>query len=213
MSKKARVYVHGFLIFTLAIQISASSSAATSKIRPFSDYFDKVLEIRIETAGLAVNYIWQFLVDGQARILALDAKGCQLLVFEEDGRFLRRMGREGQGPGEFSLPFAMCLDPRGLIHVADSRMRRINAFSEDGTFIGSFVFSVNHSQALMFRVDSAGNRFLAALTTPTESKKRADWLVNTMIGASTVDHFTRISQMADGFFAWTRLLRSISGTI
>lgn len=145
--------------------------------KKFDNYFLKEKEILIQTTGLDVSYFWQFLVDKKANILALDPKGCQLLVFDEKGRFLRRIGRQGQGPGEFGLPMTMCLDPAGHIHVADSHMRRINTFTDDGKFQKSFIFSAHHTQALSLRVDSAGNRFLAAVTIPTKPNSRSNWLV------------------------------------
>jgi hypothetical protein len=170
-----------FCLFPLLVSIPCLCLSGTKDRRPneknFSDYFKKEKEIIIRTTGLDVSYFWQFLVDRQAHLLALDPKGCQLLLFDDEGHFLRKIGRQGQGPGEFNLPLTMCLDPPGRIHVEDSRMRRINTFSADGSFLKSFVFSAMHTQAIALRVDSAGNYYLAAMTIPEEPKGRADWLV------------------------------------
>ena len=170
------------LVLYIFLLLASISSLAWPKdgrpdLKTFGDYFVKEKDILIRTTGLDVSYFWQFLVDGKAHLLALDPKGCQLLVFDDEGHFLKRIGRQGQGPGEYNLPLAMSLDPAGRIHVEDSRMRRVNTYSEAGTFLKSFTFSSPHTQALVLRVDSAGNRFLAALTDHAGPHGRDNWLV------------------------------------
>ena len=170
------------LVVCVSLLLASISSLAWSKdgrpdLKKFGDYFEKEKEIIIRTTGLEVSYFWQFLVDRKAHLLALDSKGCQLLAFDDDGHFLRKIGRQGQGPGEYNLPLAMGLDSEGRIHVEDSSMRRVNTYSEDGTFLKSFTFSSPHTQASVLRVDSAGNRFLSALTDHAGPHSRDNWLV------------------------------------
>jgi len=41
--------------------------------------------------------------DSNGRIYVSDVKANEVLVFDKDGRFVRKIGRTGQGPGEFNL--------------------------------------------------------------------------------------------------------------
>ena len=169
------------VVYIFLLLASISSLAWPKDGRPdlkkFGDYFVKEKEIIIRTTGLDVSSFWQFLVDRKMHLLALDPKGCQLLVFDDEGHFLRKIGRQGQGPGEFNLPLTMSLDPAGRIHVEDGRMRRINTYSEDGNFLKSFTLSADQMSGGVLRVDSAGNRFRGAFSYPAGPTGHADWLV------------------------------------
>jgi tripartite motif-containing protein 71 len=50
----------------------------------------------------------------------------------------RAIGRFGVGPGEFSGPLGVAIDPRGRILVADSGNHRIARFDSAGVFLGEF---------------------------------------------------------------------------
>lgn len=50
-------------------------------------------------------------------VYALDSQLAQVLVFAADGRFLRTLGREGDGPGEFRQPTGLMLTHDGELAV------------------------------------------------------------------------------------------------
>jgi hypothetical protein len=50
-------------------------------------------------------------------------------VYESDGRFLQRLGREGEGPGEYEYPGTMLVTRGDTIHVLDQRARRLTVLS------------------------------------------------------------------------------------
>lgn len=61
-------------------------------------------------------------------------------VYDSTGRYLRSIGREGAGPGEFERPST--LGWRGdTLWVADAPQTRISLFRPDGTFLRSIRFS------------------------------------------------------------------------
>jgi hypothetical protein len=47
-----------------------------------------------------------------------------LLVFTPDGRFDRRLGGEGEGPGEFQFISAAYISKAGQLHVVDAQLKR-----------------------------------------------------------------------------------------
>lgn len=61
-----------------------------------------------------------------------------LKVFDRQGRFLRQIGRRGQGPGEFSANTRFTLLNENKIYLIDANKRRITIFSTKGEFIKDF---------------------------------------------------------------------------
>jgi hypothetical protein len=72
-------------------------------------------------------------LDKQDNIYALDGKSCRIQEFDKKGRYLRTIGRKGQGPGEFELPFKLFLDGKNYIYVLDRRSLKI--FNDKGEFL------------------------------------------------------------------------------
>lgn len=71
-------------------------------------------------------------VDDEGRIYILDSGNQRIQVFGPDGKFLRTIGRRGQGPGEFESLNSIDIDPQGNFHVLDSAQRRIQVFTPLG---------------------------------------------------------------------------------
>jgi hypothetical protein len=73
--------------------------------------------------------------DPQGRIWVLDAHAFELRLFDQEGNFIRAVGREGGGPGEFGFNPCAFPGPNGEVWVeAGSRWQR---FDSAGVFLGS----------------------------------------------------------------------------
>lgn len=76
-------------------------------------------------------------VDDAGSIYILDSGNQRIQVFGPDGRFVRTIGRKGQGPGEFSSPNSIDIDGKGCLHVLDDRQKRIQVFATNGELLRS----------------------------------------------------------------------------
>lgn len=76
-------------------------------------------------------------VDGWGRVFVLDADLHQVQLFDSDGSFLRRFGREGEGPGELASPHGLALHPGGRVWVLDLGANRVTVFDTTGAYVGS----------------------------------------------------------------------------
>lgn len=74
-------------------------------------------------------------VDAQGRRYVLDMGNHRVQVFSADGKFLKTIGRRGQGPGEFSAPNALELDAQGNLIVCETQAARIQTISAEGKVI------------------------------------------------------------------------------
>ncbi len=79
-------------------------------------------------------------VDDQGRVYVMDWGDVHIKVYDSQGRFLRTIGRKGQGPGEFDLPVFFDLMTGGKVCILDGRQRRITILTNEGQYISSFRF-------------------------------------------------------------------------
>ena len=74
-------------------------------------------------------------------------------VFDKDGRFLRKLGNKGQGPGEYQYPGFLMISPEENILIFDVQTSQLSEYSPDGEFVGSIRVPVYFP----FFMDSARN--------------------------------------------------------
>jgi len=72
---------------------------------------------------------------GRSLIYIADSGNNRILVFDFEGKFQKIIGREGQGPGEFSRPSGLFIFEDGGLAVADHYNKRIHLFDKSGEFV------------------------------------------------------------------------------
>ena len=68
-------------------------------------------------------------------IVAVDRTSAEVRIYDRNGGHLRSMGRNGEGPGEFSNPFLMWITAGDTLWVGDYRPWRYNLFTPQGDFV------------------------------------------------------------------------------
>lgn len=84
-------------------------------------------------------------VDGAGRSYWVDVVDRDVKVFGDDMDYLRTLGREGQGPGEFAFPWVVDFAPDGTAYIYDNEANRLSLFSPDGQFLESAAIPVSPS--------------------------------------------------------------------
>ena len=79
-----------------------------------------------------------FEVDAARRIWIYDYRDRRMFLFDSAGTLVRRVGRKGQGPGEFEQGNGMVALADTGIAFLDSRNARISFFAANGDFRSSF---------------------------------------------------------------------------
>ena len=83
-----------------------------------------------------------------------DSGNGRIAVFDDDGRFLRAFGRDGQGPGEFGGRLELQAPFDVEIQVFDEDTERTQRFAFDGTFVESVaVPTEGHVESLVREPD------------------------------------------------------------
>jgi len=74
--------------------------------------------------------------DSAGNLYILDSGNNRIQKLDSEGKFIKTIGRKGQGPGEFQAAYSMDIDPEDNLFVFDVRSRRIEVLSPDGVFLG-----------------------------------------------------------------------------
>jgi 6-bladed beta-propeller len=82
--------------------------------------------------GVIFGVIRDAAVDDAGNVYLLDVQLNQVHVFDRDGKFVRDIGREGEGPGEFRRPSSLFLTPDGKIAIVQSMPGKFILLTPDG---------------------------------------------------------------------------------
>ncbi|HEY8468942.1 MAG TPA: 6-bladed beta-propeller [Longimicrobiales bacterium] len=74
----------------------------------------------------------QVAFDARDNLYVLDRGNHRVLVYDAAGRFVRELGRQGGGPGEFQAPLGFAVGRDGTVIVADAAHRNLTIFRPDG---------------------------------------------------------------------------------
>ncbi len=91
-----------------------------------------------EDDDILFGMVSQLVRDGQGNIYLLDGQLSEIHVFSPQGEHLRKIGREGEGPGEFRNAADMYLGPGGTLGVVQIFPGKIVHLATDGTPAGNF---------------------------------------------------------------------------
>jgi hypothetical protein len=82
--------------------------------------FDQVRQVVIDDAGI---------------MYALDERASDIKAFDASGKYLRTIGRRGQGPGELEFPMTLSLNRAAGELTVQQQTRGLAIFKTDGTFL------------------------------------------------------------------------------
>jgi len=77
-------------------------------------------------------------VDSRGNIYVLERGNKRVQKFDKNGNYLMTIGKEGEGPGEFTNPIELFVTNDLFIYVLDDRNMRVSKFSHSGNFLNSF---------------------------------------------------------------------------
>jgi len=106
----------------------------------------------------AFGQIRTFVVDDEGAIYVLDTKSSHVKVFDKSGKYVRTIGRKGQGPGELENPMTLSFNRTSGELAVHQASRRMSYFTTDGMFLRHL--SLKEMWALRGRVDSKGNIYI-----------------------------------------------------
>jgi hypothetical protein len=82
--------------------------------------------------------VTDFEIDAANRVWVYDFQGRRMFLFDSAGRLVRRIGRHGQGPGEFQHGNGLVALADTGVAILDSQNARVSFFASNGDFRTSF---------------------------------------------------------------------------
>lgn len=119
----------------------------------------------IDDTTLFTN-VFEFDVDRSGRFWVFDAGSNSIFLFGPDGALIKRIGREGAGPGEFQQNGGMVVRADNGIAQWDSRNSRISFLDSSGTFVTSWPLPGGFSTSNGLMTDASGTLYLLRPVTP-----------------------------------------------
>ena len=119
----------------------------------------------------ALEQVRQFIVDDAGTIYVLEPLAAQVKVFDVSGRYLRTIGRKGQGPGELEYPMTLSLNQKTGELAVQQQSRGIVFFKTDGTYLRQL--SLKGMLGGRGRLDSRGQIYLLEIIMDNENSRYA----------------------------------------
>ena len=104
------------------------------------EFVQKIGELEGEDENYLFYEPFEVVRDSEGNIFVVDGGNRRVQKFNADGQYIFTIGREGQGPGEFSdaivrNSYSINIDSESNIYVNDSGNTRIHVFSSDGKYL------------------------------------------------------------------------------
>jgi hypothetical protein len=99
-------------------------------------------------------------VDAANRVWLFDYQSNRLFIFDSTGKLVRRIGRQGQGPGEFASGSGLVTLPDTGAAIWDARNARISFFTSTGDFRTSWPVPSGFFTSNGLYIDSSGSLYL-----------------------------------------------------
>jgi len=112
-----------------------------------------------------------FVVDDEGAIYVLDTQSAHVKVFDRSGKYVRTIGRKGQGPGELEYPMTLSLNERTGELAVQLQSRGIVFFKTDGTYHRQL--SLKGMLGGRARLDSRGQIYVLEIIMDNENSRYA----------------------------------------
>lgn len=136
---------------------------AQMRCRVCSLRYDTSFVLRSDLDSVFVEYPGSAVMDRAGNLVITSPRLATPAMFDSGGRFVRRVGHRGGGPGEFERATLLSVGPKGSIYVMDAGLARVSVVDADGAVRTSGVRGVLSPTAMVVLAD--GSIILSAFST------------------------------------------------
>ena len=162
MRKITCVLIIFLIVFHVFAQVRLKQEKVVNNLRAPKDGSDQYLlkeELSIGENGGDSNYCFSKIsalyVDDYENIYLIEGNERQVRVFDKYGKFKRKFGRKGRGPGEWIYPTYVYVKD-SVIYVVDGGNIKISQYDLNGRFLTDLRVDVGAIPGAIF-IDTAGD--------------------------------------------------------
>ena len=146
---------------------------------------------------LIFGVITQITSDDQGTIYVLDAQLHEVMIFSPEGEYIRSIGREGEGPGEFRRPADMFLTPDGSVAVMQRMPGKIVKLTKDGAPAGNYPTPESDGMRMFFNGRLAGDALVLSTATMKRNDEGMDFVSSLVRIESSGEMTARYTERSD----------------
>jgi len=106
-----------------------------------SDLFSDIKYVKLETTSESLIQYINRVLDLDGNLLVADRDNQSLLLFDKDGRFIKKIAGQGKGPGEYLRMYDAAVDKEGRrLFVLDAYAQSVLIYDFDGKCLDSKKF-------------------------------------------------------------------------
>lgn len=152
-NKLSRIYFSGLIILSIGchkptpkdLSCNSTSIQVVENLlnsgAQFSDIFIAVDTVCFETSkNSIIGAIYQVLKHPYGYIVLDRTITKEVLFFDHNGKFIKKLGAKGEGPTEFKSPEYIYLDKKGSTYILDPTLRKILKYDIQCQFIEELSF-------------------------------------------------------------------------
>ena len=135
-----------FLLFSIFLKVQGKPGVVTNTLEEIKATENKIIlsPVRIwgEDDTEDINQVFRFpafvAIDSKGEIYIVDSANNRIQVFTPTGKYIRTIGRRGEGPSDTLMPGKIAFTKNDNIILADLFNFRIQILDKLGKYIGSF---------------------------------------------------------------------------
>jgi hypothetical protein len=108
------------------------------------------------TGDAELTEIWWFDADVDGNIYVLNQRPYDVKAFDSQGRFIRKFGAKGQGPGEFQYPKFLYINRDQELEIFEMMPAKFICYSQDGKYLRDRALDYQIDSFLPYHVDEKG---------------------------------------------------------
>jgi hypothetical protein len=137
----------GLLVLLLLGVLSQAASGQQGVVRNIPDRPDQSVQLELTElfrvgslngADDSFGRVMSAALSPSGRLFIADDQQRTVIAFDARGRFVKKLGRQGSGPGEFQQPWLVAVDPHDSVFVWDAGLARVSVFGPGLQYIRSF---------------------------------------------------------------------------
>lgn len=140
-------FIFLFVLTVFQFSILKCTTEDQAEATHVNNVLQTVEEVRIGQLEGENEYVFGAIgrvsVGGNGEMFVADRQGPVIRMYDREGNFMRNVGSEGRGPGEYSRISGMRTFPDGRLAVWDVNNQRVSVYNRDGDYFETH--SVNSS--------------------------------------------------------------------